>query len=136
MIVVDSSVWISHLRNILTPQVVFLRNLAHPRDIIVGDAVLLELLQGASGERQAKLIETELRTFVIRPMLGEIVAIKAAEHYRLLRQKGLTITKTVDLIIGTFCIMGGHQLLHQDRDFDPMRDHLGLQVVQTHVAGG
>jgi predicted nucleic acid-binding protein len=131
MIVVDSSVWISHFRNIVTPQVAFLRDFVNPRDVIVGDSVLLELLQGVSSERQARLIETELRKFVIRPMFGEIVAINAAQNYRMLRQKGITIRKTMDLIIGTFSIIGGHQLLHQDRDFNAMRDHLGLQVVHT-----
>jgi predicted nucleic acid-binding protein len=131
MIVVDSSVWISHLRDIQTPQVVFLRETADPREIIVGDAVLMEILQGVSSERQARLIETELRTFDIQPMLGEFVAMKAAYNYRFLRQKGLTIRKTIDLIIGTFCIESGHSLLHQDRDFEPMREHLGLRIAFT-----
>ena len=131
MIVVDSSVWISHLRNILTPQVVFLRECASPQEIIVGDLVLLEILQGVSSERQARSINAELHRFLIWPMLGEAVALKAAHNYRFLRQEGFTIRKTVDLVIGTFCIEGNHELLQQDRDFEPMRQHLGLQLVSA-----
>jgi predicted nucleic acid-binding protein len=56
-------------------------------------------------------------------------AIAAARNYRLLREKGITIRKTIDLIIGTFCIDEGHCLLHGDRDFEPMREHLGLRVI-------
>ncbi|WP_425070015.1 hypothetical protein [Rhizobium tumorigenes] len=48
-----------------------------------------------------------------------------------MREKGITIRKSIDLITGTFCIEEGHSLLHHDRDFAPMRDHLGLKVV-TH----
>lgn len=107
------------LRNILT---------AGPPDILVGDLILLEVLQGARGERQATLIERNLRQFTIRPMLNDGLAVKAARNYRLLRAQGITVRKTIDVIIGTFCIEEGHTLLHDDRDFDPMCEHLGLQI--------
>jgi predicted nucleic acid-binding protein len=42
---------------------------------------------------------------------------------------GITIRKVPDLIIGTYCIEHGHSLLHDDRDVEPMREHLGLRVV-------
>ena len=60
------------------------------------------------------------------PMLGDIIAAQAARNYRTLRAKGITIRKTPDLIIGTYCIKHHHILLYDDRDFDPMREHLGL----------
>jgi len=53
-------------------------------------------------------------------------AVQAALHFRTLRRHGITIRNTVDLLIGTFCIADGHQLLHSDRDFKPMVEHLGL----------
>lgn len=131
MIVVDTSVWISHFRNVLTPQVLFLRAIELPRQIIVGDAILLEILQGAESERHARLVEMKLRELYILPMLDERIAAAAAKNYRMLRAKGITIRKTIDLVIGTFCIEHGHMLLHQDRDFSPMSEHLGLQIVPT-----
>jgi predicted nucleic acid-binding protein len=56
------------------------------------------------------------------------LAVKAAANYRLLRRRGITIRKTIDLLIGTFCIERGHTLLHSDRDFAPIESLLGLQT--------
>jgi predicted nucleic acid-binding protein len=62
-------------------------------------------------------------------MLDTDLAVIAATHYRRLRELGITVRKTIDLIIGTFCIAGGHALLMADRDFAPMAEHLGLTLV-------
>ncbi|QKK24175.1 type II toxin-antitoxin system VapC family toxin [Rhizobium hidalgonense] len=128
MIVVDSSVWITHLRGIESAARRRLQDIEDPLEILVGDVILLEVLQGARNERHAATIEASLRQFTIRPMLGESLAIRAARNYRLLRERGITVRKTMDLIIGTFCIQEGHSLLHDDRDFDPMAEHLGLRI--------
>lgn len=129
MIVVDSSVWIGHLRNADSTAVRALRAIEDPQDIVVGDLILLEILQGARDEHHAATIEQNLRQFRIEPMLSAELAVQAARNFRLLRERGVSIRKTIDLIIGTFCIMHGHALLHADRDFEPMVDHLGLRVV-------
>lgn len=128
MIVVDSSVWIAHFRNLDISPVRRLRTLEYPQNILVGDLILLEVLQGARDERHASALEYHLRQFDVRSMLGEHLAIRAARNYRTLRRNGITIRKTIDMIIATFCIEGRHSLLHADRDFDPMVDHLGLAV--------
>lgn len=129
MIVVDSSVWIANLRDLDTEAVRALRSLDDPDDILVGDLVLLEVLQGARSEAHAARLETDLRQFRIERMLDEELAVCAARHYRALRDRGVTIRKTIDLIIGTFCLARGHILLHDDRDFDPMAAQLGLRVL-------
>lgn len=128
MIVVDSSVWIAHLRNTDGVSVGKLRHLDDTQEILVGDLILLEVLQGARNEPHAQLIERNLRQFAIVPMLNPATAVEAARNDRMLRQRGIAIRKTIDMIIGTFCIQGGHALLHDDRDFDPMVHHLGLQL--------
>lgn len=128
MIVVDTSVWIGHLRGNDTFAVRRLRTLQDPEDIVVGDLILLEVLRGVRNERHAALIEESLRQFEIRPMLDEALAVKAARNCRFLRERGFTIRKTIDMIIGTFCIENGYALLHEDRDFDPMAEHLGLRL--------
>jgi hypothetical protein len=128
MIVVDSSVWIDHLRDIDNSAVRALRSIDDPQDIIVGDLILLEVLQGARSEHHATIIEQNLRQFRIESMLSTELAVQAARNFRLIRERGVTIRKTIDLIIGTFCIMHDHILLHTDRDFQPMVDHLGLRV--------
>ena len=128
MIVVDSSVWIAHLRGEDTPEVRKLRTLDEPDQILLGDLILLEVLQGARDERHAGRIERQLRQFQIASMLSPDLAPRIARNYRYLRDRGVTVRKTVDMIIATFCIEGGHRLLHADRDFDPMAAHLGLRV--------
>lgn len=129
MIVVDSSVWIGHLRNADSAAVRALRAIEDPQDIVVGDLILLDVLQGARDERHAATIEQDLRQFRIEPMLSTELAVQAARNFRLMRERGVSVRKTIDLIIGTFCIMHGHVLLHADRDFEPMAEYLGLRVV-------
>ena len=69
-----------------------------------------------------------LSEFPCVAMMSPQLAIKAAANYRFLRGRGYTIRKNNDLIIGTYCIENGYELLHNDRDFQPMADHLGLQL--------
>ena len=122
MIVVDSSVWIANLRDLDTRAVRLLRSIEDPDDILVGDLILLEALQGARSEEHAVQIENDLRQFRVESMLDAELAVRAARSYRTLRDKGVTIRKT-NLIIGTFCLAHGHMLLHDDRDFDAMAAH-------------
>ena len=130
MIVVDSSVWIGNLRGTGSERVRKLHAYAEREDdqLLVGDLILLEVLQGARDEAHASRIERNLRRYPVAPMLSDRLAVRAAHNYRSLRGRGVTVRKTVDMIIGTYCIEGGHCLLHDDRDFDPMAQHLGLQV--------
>ena len=130
MIVVDSSVWVGLFANVTNPQVDALLQIADRARILVGDIVLLEVLRGARSEKAARQIETELRRFDVVQMLDPQIAARAARNYRVLRTSGVTIRNTVDMIIGTYCIEHGHQLLHRDRDFDKMQQ-LGLQVYAT-----
>lgn len=126
MIVVDSSIWVDVMRKIDNPGTRKFRSIDPTGDIILGDVVLLEVLQGARDDLNALRIERELRQFNLRQMLDGDIAIHAAANYRRLRSLGKTIRKTNDLIIGTWCIENRCALLHNDRDFLPMVDHLGL----------
>ena len=129
MIVVDSSVWIDFLNGIRSPQVAYLFDRLGEEPVLVGDLILLEVLQGVASEREAARVEAALRRFDVEPMLDPDLAVVAAAHYRTLRRLGVTIGKTIDLVIGTFCITRGHALLTADRDFLPMAKHLGLQLI-------
>lgn len=127
MIVVDSSVWIDNLHDHDTEQVRCLSAIDHP-DILVGDIILLEVLRGARSERDAQRIERNMRQYRIVQILDDQLAGIAAANFRRLRSLGITIRKSADLIIGTYCIEHGHALLHDDRDFAPMVEHLGLKL--------
>jgi predicted nucleic acid-binding protein len=126
VIVVDSSVWIDFLKGRNSRQVQHLLAALGSEDIIVGDLMLCEILQGLESERAASEVETLLRNFEIVPMAGEAIAVVAARNYRSLRRRGITIHKTIDLLIGAWCIENGRPLLHNDSDFRPMVLHLGL----------
>ena len=129
MILVDSSVWIAHLKGRKTAETRKLEEGAAGEPLLVGDLILLEVLQGARDEAHAARIERALREYAVVPLLGPELAVQAAKNYRKRRALGITVRKTADIIIGTFCIEHRHTLLHADRDFDPMQQHLGLRVI-------
>ena len=126
MIVVDSSVWIDFLNGRDLPHVRRLRHILGTVEITIGDLMLCEVLQGLSSERAARDVEALLRRFDIVTMAGEAIAIQAARNFRALRLRGITIRKTIDLLIGTWCIANRRPLLHNDNDFRPLARHLGL----------
>ena len=129
MILVDMSVWIAHLRGLQTQATAKLEAAAAQEPLLVGDLILLEVLQGARDEAHAARVERGLRQYVIVPLCGVDLAPRVARNYRTLRDLGVTIRKTADLVIGTFCIQHHHRLLHDDRDFSLMEQHLGLTVL-------
>jgi predicted nucleic acid-binding protein len=126
VIVVDSSVWIDFLNARNAPHVKRLRTIIGTEEVIVGDLMLCEVLQGLDGERAAQEVEALLRRFEIVPMAGDAIAVAAARNFRSLRRRGITVRKTIDLLIGTWCIENRTPLLHNDSDFHPMARHLGL----------
>jgi predicted nucleic acid-binding protein len=126
VIVVDSSVWIDFFGGRNAPHVRRLRALLGTDEIIIGDLMLCEVLQGLDSERAAGEVEALLRRFEIVPMVGAAIAVAAARNFRSLRRRGITIRKTIDLLIGTWCIENRRPLLHNDSDFRPMARHLGL----------
>jgi predicted nucleic acid-binding protein len=126
VILVDSSVWIAHFRGPWTTATAKLEAAAGREPILVGDLILLEVLQGARDEAHAARIERGLRRFDVVPLLDGDLASRAARNYRKLRDLGVTVRKTADIIIGTFCIERRCALLHDDRDFAPLEQHLGL----------
>jgi predicted nucleic acid-binding protein len=126
VIVVDSSVWIDFLNGRNAPHVRRLRAVLGTDEIIVGDLMLCEVLRGLGSERAAGEVEALLRRFEIVSMAGDAIAVLAARNFRSLRKRGVTVRKTIDLLIGTWCIENRRPLLHNDSDFYPMAQHLGL----------
>ena len=126
MIVVDSSVWIDFVKGRNAPHVGRLRASLGTDEIIVGDLMLCEVLRGLESERAAREVEALLRRFEIVSMAGDAIAVIAARNFRSLRRRGITIRKTIDMLIGTWCIENRKPLLHNDGDFRPMARHLGL----------
>ena len=129
MILVDSSVWIDYFNGLKTWQTNLLDSLLSDVPIIVGDLILSEILQGFRSDNDYESAKSYLSDLPFRQMGGYQVAVQSAQNYRILRKKDVTVRKTIDLIIGTFCIMEGFPLLHDDRDFGPMVSHLSLKIL-------
>jgi len=130
MVIVDTSVWIDLFAGRDTPQVRILRQISSRQRIGVGDLMVCEVLQGVRDERQYRRVRGVLLGLELVQIGGVSIALAAAHNYRLLRQKGITIRGMIDCLIATFCVENGHILLHNDRDFEPLEDHLGLQVLR------
>jgi predicted nucleic acid-binding protein len=131
MIVVDTSVWVDYFNGRPTPETDSLDALLSRELLIVGDIILTEVLQGSRSQADFRRALSLLGRLEFREMLGREAAIESARHYRRLRAKGVTVRKTIDVIIATFCIRGGHELLHADRDFDLIEQHIGLRVLRA-----
>jgi predicted nucleic acid-binding protein len=129
MILVDSSVWIDYFNGHKTWQTNLLDNLLSDVPIIIGDLILAEILQGFRSDNDFKSAKSYLSDLPFCQMGGYQVAVKSAQHHRILKKKGVTVRKTIDVIIGTYCILEGLPLLHDDRDFDPMGSHLSLKIL-------
>ena len=128
MILVDSSVWIDYFRGTPTPQAELLDTLLGNERLAVGDLILAEVLQGFQRDRDFNHAKQLLTSFQLVNIVDREVAIQAARNFRLLRDHGLTVRKTIDTLIATRCIKNGLVLLHNDKDFEPFVTHLGLRV--------
>jgi predicted nucleic acid-binding protein len=129
MLLVDSSVWIDYFNGAVTPQTDTLQAALAQREILVGDIILAEVLQGFRNDADFEAARQALGRFRQVAMLDLDLALQSARHYRALRKAGITVRKTIDCFIATYAITHGHELLHADGDFDPFEAHLGLSVV-------
>lgn len=129
MILVDSSAWIDFFNGKEADHVEKLYQLLGNQVIISGDLIWVEVLQGFKNDSQFKLAKTALESLPYFTLINKETALLAAEHYRVLRKKGVTVRKTIDVIIATFCIANNISLLHADKDFQVMEAHLGLRSI-------
>ena len=129
MWIVDSSVWIDYFNGTASPQVALLDHALGNRSLALGDIILCEVLQGFRDDGDFSMAQSALLTFPIFALGGQDVALQAAANYRTLRTRGITVRKTIDCLIATFCIERGFALLHSDRDFAPFEEHLDLVSV-------
>ena len=133
MILVDSTVWIDYFRSADTPQVALLDSYFGSTRIAIGHLIAAEVLQGVHDDREFKLVTKIFDAFEHIDLVGYELAVRASKNYRLLRNRGITIRKTIDTLIATYCIENSLTLLHADRDFAPFVSHLGLKVAYSEA---
>lgn len=128
MMVVDTSVWIDYVHGVRTAQTDILDRALQESRVVTGDLIIVEFLQGFRDNKQFQIAKMLMDSLEYYDFVGKEMSIKAAQNFRLLRKKGVTVRKTIDVLIATFCIEHGFELLHNDRDFEPMKELLGLQI--------
>jgi predicted nucleic acid-binding protein len=129
MVFVDTSLWIDYFRGIDSVKTGKLHELLQNERVAIGDLIIVELMQGFKTKSQIISARQIISRLEYYDMVGKDIAFKAAENYRLIRSKGVTVRKTIDIIIGTFCIENQFKLLHNDHDFDPMVKYAGLAIL-------
>jgi predicted nucleic acid-binding protein len=131
VILVDSSVWIDYFNGHSTPETDLLDGLLATNQLLTGDLILAKVLQGFRRESDFRRALDLLTRFRVASLAGPEIAIRAAGNYRTLRARGVTVRKTVDGLIATFCIVNHHTLLHSDPDYDSFEQYLGLRVLSA-----
>jgi predicted nucleic acid-binding protein len=127
LILGDSSAWIDHIRKRPTPAAERLRSVLGSDDLVTTDAVMMEVLAGARSERHRLLLDRALRTH--RNIPTEPTDFEdAAAIFRVCRQRGVTPRNLVDCLIAAVAIRIDATVLHSDRDFDLIAEHVGLTV--------
>jgi predicted nucleic acid-binding protein len=127
--IVETTIWIDLFRGVRSEHTAWVnRNLNNQR-IALTDLTLCEVLQGMRDDAMHKGVRNDLLKFGVHSTGGTQLALAASDNYRFLRKRGITVRKTIDCLIATYCIKQGYSLLHNDRDFDPFEEYLGLQVV-------
>jgi predicted nucleic acid-binding protein len=129
MVIADTSVWIDYFAGRANGQTSWLDRELGLQAIGLTDLILCEVLQGVRDEFAFSRVRRELMSLYVFNGGGARNAEAAARNYRFLRQRGITVRKTIDSLIAAFCIEAKFELLHRDSDFDPFEKHLGLRVI-------
>lgn len=127
LILVDSSVWIDYFNGVDSPEANKLDNTLGIEPVAIGDLILTEVLQGFRNDDDYKSAKYVFNDIAVFELLGKKIALKSAHNFRSLRKRGITIRKTADVIIATFCIENKLPLLFSDKDFKPFVKHMGLE---------
>jgi predicted nucleic acid-binding protein len=129
MVIVDTSAWVEYLQNGQASVVKKVDDCLEQDIVGIGDLIYCEVMQGIRSPRQRRQVSSLLLSLQQFEMVGFGIAEKSAGNYRLLRSKGVTVRKTIDVLIGTFCAEHGFQIAHNDSDFTLMANHIGLDIL-------
>ena len=133
MILVDTSVWIDYFNGTENIETDHLDSALNDGTVAMGDLIFLEILQGFRDDKEFSKAKKTLATLDKYELFGAHMVERCADNYRFLRKKGLTVRKTIDLIIATFCIENKIQLIFSDKDYGPFVEFLKLEKFQTNT---
>ena len=125
MILGDSSVWIDDLRRTDGP--FRLRDAAARDDLVTTDAVVMEVLAGVRTERERRKVAVALAAWP-RIATEQQDFDDAAAIFRVCRHRGATPRSLTDCLIAAVAIRVDAAVLHSDRDFDLIAEHVPLTI--------
>jgi len=128
-ILVDTSVWVNFFKDIDTDASKFLTNNLTNIIIATCPTIVQEILQGVATDADEQIVKLHFDTLTRLDEDIYLVAIEAAELYRNLRKKGITIRKPNDCLIAVYAIRNQIVLLNDDRDFKLIAAHSLLKTM-------
>lgn len=126
MLLIDTSVWISVLRDRTGQVRQKLETLINDRDVFLARFTQLELLQGSLNEKEWSLLSTYLETQDYVELTNDSWQSAARIFYDLRRQ-GLTVRSPIDCCIAQAALENDLLLIHNDRDFEAIAQVRSLQ---------
>ncbi len=127
----DTSVWIDFLNGKKTRETDYLSSFFSKNSpICLCPPVYREVLQGIRDNNDFLRVKTDfdqLEHLYIHPYDA---SLGAANLYRFLRRKGITISKSVDCLISYYAIHYKIPIVHNDRDFNLISKHSELKVIK------
>ena len=129
MILIDSSVWIDYFNGADTEATGLMHSMIGKEKLIVGDLIMAEVLQGFRRDKDFETAKELMTAFDTHQISTPQIAIRGAAYFRKLRKKGITVRKTVDVLIATYCIENAIALLQADKDFLPFSNEFGLKLL-------
>jgi predicted nucleic acid-binding protein len=126
-ILFDTSVWIDFFTGKLTTESTLLTDyIENNYPIFICPVIVQEVLQGVRNDKDYMLIKESFLALILLNEDPLEAAIGAADIYRKLRKKGLTIRKSNDCLIAWFAIKNSLHVVHCDRDFDVILENIDL----------
>jgi predicted nucleic acid-binding protein len=126
--IVDTSIWVNYYNSVKDENSELVNSLIDSDEIIILPVILQEILQGIKEDKVFVLTKELLLSYHYLKIDPVYSAIRAAELYRFLRQKGVTIRKPNDCLIAAICIDNKIPLFHNDKDFDNIAKHTSLKI--------
>lgn len=128
-VLVDTSVWIPFFNGIESPQVEYLKQgIQEDQPLYLCPVIIQEILQGIRSEEEYENVKDSILAFPVPDWRPIEASISAAQLYRSLRKKGITIRKSNDCLIAAFAQQFDLAVLHIGRDFSLMA---GQGVIRT-----
>lgn len=130
-LLVDTSVWIdwfsdrsdtNQQTNLL--EVYFTQGIA----VCITNVILQEVLQGIRKDKDYEVTKHTLLNMSMLQLDPVEAAVGAAQLYRTLRKKGVTIRKPNDCLIAQYALFYDMPILHNDSDFEQIAQHTPLRI--------